>query len=82
MTGVHVEEGLTTGDSEEAYMKKALSDRAAETIVLASSEKIGVSSPFLIGPIEKISGLIVDNEATEESLSAYRDLGVSIIKAG
>ena len=41
VTGVHPERGLTTGDLEEAFMKKALSDRAAETVVLASNEKIG-----------------------------------------
>ena len=81
VTGVHPKAGLSTGDLEEAYMKKALSDHAAETIVLASSEKIGVASPYKILPIEKISGLIVENGTAEDELSAYADLGITIVKA-
>lgn len=40
VTGIHPEIGLTTGDFEEAHVKKALSASAAETIVLASPEKL------------------------------------------
>src|SRR5262249_21335277 len=40
VTGVHPDEGLTTGDAEEAAMKRALAARAADTYVLASAEKI------------------------------------------
>jgi DeoR/GlpR family transcriptional regulator of sugar metabolism len=39
VTGIHAEAGLTTGDYEEASVKRAFSRRAAETIVLASAEK-------------------------------------------
>ena len=40
VTGIHPEAGLTTGDFEEACIKRAFSGRAAETVVLASPEKI------------------------------------------
>ena len=39
VTAVHPKTGLTTGDFEEAAVKRALSNAAAETIVLASSEE-------------------------------------------
>ena len=45
VTGVHAEHGLTTGDAEEAAMKRTLASRAADTYVLASAEKIGAVSP-------------------------------------
>ena len=45
VTGIHPEVGLTTGDFEEAHVKRALSASAAETIVLASSEKLNAVSP-------------------------------------
>ena len=43
VTGIDAEAGLSTGDLEEAHVKRALSRRAAETIVLASAEKLGVA---------------------------------------
>jgi DeoR/GlpR family transcriptional regulator of sugar metabolism len=39
VTGIHPDAGLTTGDFEEACIKRAFSGRAAETVVLASPEK-------------------------------------------
>jgi DeoR/GlpR family transcriptional regulator of sugar metabolism len=36
VTGIHTEHGLTTGDREEAAVKRAISRQAAETIVLGS----------------------------------------------
>ncbi|MBV8852912.1 MAG: DeoR/GlpR transcriptional regulator, partial [Sinobacteraceae bacterium] len=44
VTGVHPQAGLSTGDAEEAGVKRALHERAAETIVLASSEKLLAAS--------------------------------------
>ena len=46
VTGVRPDTGLTTGDVDEAAMKRTLSRRAAETWVMASEEKIGAASPF------------------------------------
>jgi DeoR/GlpR family transcriptional regulator of sugar metabolism len=39
VTGIHPEAGLTTGDFEEACIKRAFSGRAAETVVLASRKR-------------------------------------------
>ncbi|STW80328.1 transcriptional regulator [Klebsiella michiganensis] len=39
VTGVHPRAGFTTGDYEEAGIKRALAARAAETVVMASQEK-------------------------------------------
>jgi len=43
--GHHPEIGLSTGDLEKAHIKRALSPSAAETIVMASSEKLNTASP-------------------------------------
>lgn len=42
VAGVHPAAALTTGDADEAAMKRVLSARAAETFVLASEEKPGL----------------------------------------
>lgn len=81
VTGIHPEAGLSTGDLEEAYMKKALSEHAAETIVLASHEKLGVASAAIIMPVTKISGLIVEKNTPKETLEPYSKLGLVITRA-
>lgn len=60
VTGVHHRAGLTTGDADEAAMKRTLASRAAETYVLASAEKIGAASPFEVLPLTDVTGIITD----------------------
>lgn len=81
VTGVHPEFGLTTGDPEEAAIKRALSRHAAETIVLASREKLGTASPFLVARLDEIDAILVEGDLPEEALKAYRDLGATVILA-
>ncbi len=59
VTGVHAQAGLTTGDFEEAAVKRALHERAAETVVLASADKLGAASPFTIAPLSELAALVV-----------------------
>ncbi|BAL90821.1 putative DeoR-family transcriptional regulator [Actinoplanes missouriensis 431] len=68
VTGVHHEAGLTTGDADEAAMKRTLASRAADTFVLASSEKIGAASPFEVLPVTDVSGIITDAAPTHPVL--------------
>jgi DeoR/GlpR family transcriptional regulator of sugar metabolism len=60
VTGVHAEHGLTTGDSEEAAMKRALAARAAETYVLASSEKLGAVSAYKVLELADVAGVVTE----------------------
>ncbi|MGW0604369.1 DeoR/GlpR family DNA-binding transcription regulator [Streptomyces sp. NPDC002640] len=82
VTGVHPEAGLTTGDAEEAAMKRALAARAADTYVLASSEKIGTASRFRVLPWEEISGLVTDRSADDPVLEQLTRSGVEVLPAG
>ena len=61
VTGVHPEHGLTTGDPEEAAMKRALSARAAETFVLASAEKLGAVSPYKVLELADVAGVVTES---------------------
>ena len=81
VTGVHPQAGLSTGDLEEAYIKRALSQRAAETIVLASREKLGAASPYVIAPLNEISGLIVEGDTPDELIAPYVAQGLSVLRA-
>lgn len=78
ITGLSVEEGLSTGDLEEAHIKRALSERAAETLVLASEEKLGVASPYVVMPLEHATGVILDGKKTRPFVSACKRLGLDV----
>lgn len=81
VTGIHPDAGLSTGDLEEAYVKQAFCKRAAETYVLASQEKLGTASPYMVVALTEVSGLVVDHSVSEEILAPYRALGLNIIQA-
>jgi len=70
VTGVNLNEGLSTGDLEEACVKRALSERAAETIILASEEKLGSASPYRIMPIEKATGIVLHGEPLDNTVKS------------
>lgn len=75
---VHPEAGLSTGDFEEAGVKRALSAAAAETIVLASPEKLATASPYQVIPLDDLSGLVTMAGVPEELLAPYRQRGIAI----
>jgi len=81
VTGVHPKTGLTTGDFEEAAVKRALSHAAGDTIVLASSEKLNTASPFAVVPLSEISGIITERAAAAALTRPYEKLKIPVIHA-
>jgi|tagenome__1003787_1003787.scaffolds.fasta_scaffold20605139_2 DeoR/GlpR family transcriptional regulator of sugar metabolism len=82
VTGVHPEHGLTTGDPEEAAMKRALAARAADTYVLASAEKVGAVSPYRVLPLADVAGVVTDTAPENATLRKLRDAGTRVLHAG
>jgi DeoR/GlpR family transcriptional regulator of sugar metabolism len=80
VTGVHAREGLTTADAEEAAVKRALIGRSAETIVLASPEKLGAVSPYLIAPVTEMTTLVTSAEVADAAVRPFEEAGVRVIR--
>jgi DeoR/GlpR family transcriptional regulator of sugar metabolism len=78
VTGVHPQHGLTTGDAEEAAMKRTLAAQAADTYVLASSEKIGAVSPYRVLGLGAITAVLTD--AREAALDGLRRAAPAVIE--
>ena len=78
---VHPEAGLSTGDFEEACIKRALCAAAAETIVLASPEKLATASPYQVIPLDSLGGLVTIDSVPDAVLAPYRQRGISIYLA-
>jgi DeoR/GlpR family transcriptional regulator of sugar metabolism len=81
VTGVHPDAGLSTGDAEEAAVKRVLHERAAETVVLASAEKLMAASPFLVAAFAEFSLLVVPAKTPDRVVRALRTGGVKIERA-
>jgi DeoR/GlpR family transcriptional regulator of sugar metabolism len=81
VTGVHPDIGLTTGDAEEAAVKRALCRFAAETVVLASGEKIGAASPYVIVPLAEVGTIIVEAATPAAVLDSCRARGPTVVVA-
>ncbi|MGQ5792964.1 DeoR/GlpR family DNA-binding transcription regulator [Serratia sp. IR-2025] len=81
VTGVHPTAGLSTGDLEEAYIKRALAARAAETVVLASAAKLNAASQFAIGDITLAHTIIVERATDDALIAPLQQPGVSVLKA-
>jgi DeoR/GlpR family transcriptional regulator of sugar metabolism len=77
LTGVHASEGGTTGDFEEAGIKRAIIARAAETAVLLTSEKIGAASSHKVCEVKDIADLVVAGDADLKDLPLQ---GVEILR--
>lgn len=60
VTGVDPLHGLTTGELDDAVTKRAIASRCAETIVLASEEKIGAASRYPVLPFDAVTAIITD----------------------
>jgi DeoR/GlpR family transcriptional regulator of sugar metabolism len=81
VTGVHQTAGLTTGDPDEAAMKRALSARAAETYVLASDEKVGTASRYGVLPLDFVAGIVTNALPENSTIKELTSAGIRIIRA-
>jgi DeoR/GlpR family transcriptional regulator of sugar metabolism len=81
VTGVHPTAGLTTGDFEEAHIKRALAARAAETVVLASAAKLNAASAYKISGIELAQTIIVEEAADTRLTEPIEQAGITVLRA-
>jgi DeoR/GlpR family transcriptional regulator of sugar metabolism len=79
VTGVHPTAGLTTGDADEAAMKRTLASRAADTYVLASDEKVGTASRYNVLALDEVTGIIVDTAADDPATRELASAGATLL---
>lgn len=79
VTGVDAAFGLSTGDAEEAQVKALIMASAAETVLMASSDKLGKVSPFRVAPLAALSTLLVTSQAQPAQLEPLRVAGLEVV---
>ncbi|WVT74164.1 DeoR/GlpR family DNA-binding transcription regulator [Sinorhizobium chiapasense] len=81
VTAIHPAHGVSTGDFEEAAVKRAILKQAADTYVLATAEKFGAVSPHRVAGIADLAGFIMAEEIEDGMLASYDDANIAMIKA-
>ena len=81
VTGLHPDIGLTTGDLEEAHIKRAMIASAGEVTVMTSSEKLLAASSYVIAPISAVSAIITELSAPIADTQPFERLGISVTRA-
>jgi DeoR/GlpR family transcriptional regulator of sugar metabolism len=82
VTGVHAEAGLTTGDPEEAAVKRALARSSADVYMLASAEKIGAVSPHRVLPLGEVTAVLTDAAPASAGVRSLRRAQVDVRSTG
>jgi DeoR/GlpR family transcriptional regulator of sugar metabolism len=81
VTAVHPSRGLSTGNFEEAAIKRHIAQCSDQTYVAVTQEKLDAASPCHILPLDAISGLIAPRSIGKDSLAPYLTAGVEILSA-
>jgi DeoR family transcriptional regulator, fructose operon transcriptional repressor len=80
--GISVRHGLSTPDSDEAAVKRAMVQCANYVVVAADSSKVGHEDFVSFAPISSVDTLITDIELADADVRQLTDEGVEVIRAG
>ncbi len=76
---LHPEVGISMLDAEEAYVKRAMIEQAAEVIAVAEGAKLGTAAPYVIGPISTLTYLVTESSVEQRVRAAYEERGVIVV---
>lgn len=80
-TGVDLERGVTTLETEEAAVANTMLRQSREVIVVADSSKFGQVSPALICPLSSIHTLVTDDRIPARVYKALTARRIQVIRA-
>lgn len=75
----HPNVGVTTTDSEEAQVKRAMVACSGEVIALATADKLRMASPWVVAGLEEIDYLVTDG--ADDLTAPYTAAGIDVVPA-
>ncbi|MBO0678616.1 DeoR/GlpR transcriptional regulator [Mycolicibacterium sp. S2-37] len=79
--GISVGHGLSTPDSEEAAVKRAMVRAGTQVVVAADSSKAGREDFVSFAPLSSVDTLITDSEIGDNYRTQFTDRGVEVVVA-
>jgi DeoR/GlpR family transcriptional regulator of sugar metabolism len=77
---LHPEIGISMPDREEAYIKRAMIEQAAEVVAVAEAAKLGTAASYVIGPLSSLTYLVTDASIEQGELAPYEERGVVVMR--
>lgn len=78
---INVRHGLSTPDTEEAAVKRAMVQAANYVVVVADSSKVGKEDFVSFAPIDSVDSLITDDEISDADRDLLTQHGVEVVIA-
>ncbi len=78
-SGFSVDYGFTSGEYDDAQLKKGVIKRARKVIVAMDTSKLGKTLQYTFANIEDIDVLVLDKEPDEEIIKACNRNGVELV---
>ena len=79
--GISVRHGLSTPDSDEAAVKRAMVRCANYVVVVADSSKVGREDFVSFAPISSVDTLVTDAEISDADRAQFTEQGVEVVVA-
>lgn len=80
-TAVNAASGFSTGDAEEAAIKRLIARQSREVWVLLTAEKLGIQSPVNIMPLGEAAGVVLPEPLGEAHRAMFSDAGILVKKS-
>lgn len=78
---IDAESGLWGFDSEESLLKRAMVEASGETVVVATSDKLGAMATHRIAQTSEVQHLVVEHAVGRQARAAFGSRGVSVHRA-
>lgn len=69
--------GVTLREREEAHVVRAVLERSARRVLLASADKLGTAAPYVVADVADLDVLVTD--APRTALDPYTALGLEVV---
>lgn len=73
--------GLATFDREEAQVKRAMIESAAEVVAVSPADRLGTTAPYLVAPMRELTHLVTPATVADSLLEPYQAAGITIVRA-
>jgi DeoR/GlpR family transcriptional regulator of sugar metabolism len=76
---LHPDVGISVSNLNEAYVKRAMISRSAEIVGLVTAAKLDTAASYVVESIQVLTYLVTAPTVTNEMLTAYQRLGLTVI---
>lgn len=78
---LHPEAGITHPNYEESLVKRAMIENAERVVALATAEKLGTATPFVVAPTETLTHLVTESDMSRDTIEQYERFDIRVVLA-